>query len=1191
MGWLLAVAAAIKATGIDPQPLEALLPSLSVGLFGAFLVHLVIGGRLERGFFLELTAVLGLAAALVALWSLGFPGSWKESTLPVWSGTSLGLASLMVLTVRSARPGAQAREALPLALTLTVSSVVIAFFTTLTVALYPRTLDAFTFAADASFGGHLDYALGRLLQAAPWLAKSAGFVYDASLAALVLVFALEWRRGRGVPVDALSAGLTVTGLGVVLYFVFPVVGAVYLWPQLFPVAAPLSVPLQAMPVPAFLPAAGETVLGSLARNCMPSLHFAWALLVWWHARGMHALVRGSAALWVALTGLATLGFGFHYAVDLVVAVSVAALAQALCFPSGPAKWRAVGFNVAAVGVWLLLIRFGTATVLQVPGVSWVLGLVSVGGAFALESRAFAEALRAPPEPLAALSATPASRSLTTIFFISGAASLVYEVVFARKLGLVFGNTATANTTVLATYMGGMALGAWLGGMVAVRSQRPLLLYAGAELAVGLYCVISSPLFDAVRALYLSVAIGTDASADWLVGLQVTLGALVLLPPTVLMGATLPLLAHEQRGDDAEGRVAGLLYAANTFGAALGALATGYLLLPFLGVSASTSIAVAANLLAGLLAYGLSKNALPRANPVVSSALAAPELTSPRQRRVGLLVLGIGGIGTLALESVAIHLLATVVGSSAYAFTLMLFAFLIGLGGGSSAGNALLRRKGNPLLLLGALQVGAAVSVLLGVFFWEAVPSYFAAFDGYPLATSFGAREFIRLGVCLVALLPPTLCIGASWPVAMQCASAEETEKRGRAVGRAFAINTLGNIAGALLGGFVAIPLLGSLKSLQLVAAAAAALGLVALWQAGKAARLQLGVAFAAVALLFWGQPQDFDWTKLATGANVYFQRTDWGTVVDHAESLAGGITTVTAQPNGTRYLLTNGKFQGTWPGEEMKAQYGFTLVPLLHTQGRGRALVIGYGTGASARAAQEAGFAHLDVVDLTRDIVRLADRYFPECSGEVSSRPGVQMHYTDGRNFLSLSREQYDLIGLEISCIWFAGAATLYNREFYALAKQRLSERGVLQQWFQLHHLSREELLSIFETLHTEFAHVWIYVTGGQGVLVACNGDCAPTPEAAQKLASTASLAPNLALWGSVEALAKSRVLAPEEYEAMRADAERGSIVLEELVSTDDNLLLEYATPRANARDGQLTGTANIDMLLRFSKQGLPPTP
>jgi hypothetical protein len=195
------------------------------------------------------------------------------------------------------------------------------------------------------------------------------------------------------------------------------------------------------------------------------------------------------------------------------------------------------------------------------------------------------------------------------------------------------------------------------------------------------------------------------------------------------------------------------------------------------------------------------------------------------------------------------------------------------------------------------------------------------------------------------------------------------------------------------------------------------------------------------------------------------------------------------------------------------------------------------------------------------------------------------MHYTDGRNFLALSREKYDLIGLEISSIWFAGAATLYNREFYALAKQRLTDDGVLQQWFQLHHLSRFDLLSIFETLRTEFLHVWIYVTGGQGVLVACNGNCTPTAAEAQKLAQTPALAPGLALWGDLAELEKTRMLSPDAFEDLRADAERGGIVLEDLVSTDDNLLLEYATPRANVRDGRATGMANIDMLLRFSKE------
>src|SRR5262249_46336533 len=153
----------------------------------------------------------------------------------------------------------------------------------------------------------------------------------------------------------------------------------------------------------------------------------------------------------------------------------------------------------------------------------------------------------------------------------------------------------------------------------------------------------------------------------------------------------------------------------------------------------------------------------------------------------------------------------------------------------------------------------------------------------------------------------------------------------------------------------------------------------------------------------------------------------------------------------------------------------------LHTPERGRALVIGYGTGVSSRTLHQAGFAQLDIAELSADIVRMADRYFGDINGTVSREPGVQVHVTDGRNFLLLQPQAYDLVSMEITSIWFAGAGSLYNREFYQLVKKRLRPGGVLQQWLQLHHLAPIDLLYVLGSVRSEFQYVWLYHIGGQG--------------------------------------------------------------------------------------------------------------
>ncbi|MGH8641269.1 MAG: spermidine synthase, partial [Burkholderiales bacterium] len=280
-------------------------------------------------------------------------------------------------------------------------------------------------------------------------------------------------------------------------------------------------------------------------------------------------------------------------------------------------------------------------------------------------------------------------------------------------------------------------------------------------------------------------------------------------------------------------------------------------------------------------------------------------------------------------------------------------------------------------------------------------------------------------------------------------------------------------------------------------------------------------------------------------------------------------------------LVTNGKFQGNNEGE-VPAQIGFALSPLLHTAARDSALVIGYGSGMSARVLADAGFRALDIVDLSADIVRLANRHFADINKRVSERSGVRTYITDGRNFLMLQPRQYDVVSMEISSIWFAGAAALYNREFYRLVKRRLAPHGVLQQWVQLHHIDATDILHVLSSVRAEFEHVWLYFIGGQGMIIATNSPGAlPAVENVEIIDNTPALKELLELvGGSARDLLKTRLLHPAG-----TDLFLGSFGMPApfWVSTDDNLKLEYSTPRGNALDGTASMAQNINLLLNFA--------
>ena len=793
-------------------------------------------------------------------------------------------------------------------------------------------------------------------------------------------------------------------------------------------------------------------------------------------------------------------------------------------------------------------------------------------------------------------------SIAALFFVSGMTGLLYEVAFSKLLGYVFGATAYAVSAVLAAFMAGLAAGAHFGGRRAAKVTRPLAAYGVLEIGVGLVCAVTPITFGLLTNAYVAAARAAPGSLALLTILRAGLAGLVVFIPTIAMGATLPILSRLIAGAEGGERRLPVLYALNTGGGALGSLAGAYFLLPALGIRGTIFAAALANIVIGAAAIFLGRrdvvtlpahetasidpspheptpdSAAPPASaptaPATPSALARPA-DPPFDLGESIVLAFASGLLVFTAEVVQTHLLALLIGNSAYAFGIMLAVFLVCLSIGASRAPWLAKKYGNSALVIGMAAASLAFAVTLPL--WDRLPNVFAFFGKH--VHTWAGREACRMLVAFVVLAPATLCMGTTFPLLLtRVARRREVASL---VGRLTVANTIGTIVGSIATGYFILPALGSERSLIGVSIAFAALALFtgrALFRDATAGpRRFVAPAMAGLGVILSIVLPRWDMGRMTSGANVYFTL---GPPPDRLEMVRedvhGGVTTV-ARRGDLLTLYTNGKFQGD-NGAEMSAQRRFAHFPSLFVQKDDRALVIGLGTGTTLGTVAAYPFERIDVAEISPAIVEASRVYYAEQAFHALDDPRVRLHVNDGRNFLFITTEPYDLVTMELSSVWFAGSASLYSKEFYELVRSRLTDGGILQQWVQLHHIRRRELATIVRTLRSVFPHVALFVGGNQGILVAGNH---PLVASAARLAEfEKSERLRLTLDGKhlVDTL-DELVTSGEDLDRFVSESEPdGGPIL----STDDNLYLEYATPKGNVLVYDTSLREALDLLGRY---------
>ena len=698
----------------------------------------------------------------------------------------------------------------------------------------------------------------------------------------------------------------------------------------------------------------------------------------------------------------------------------------------------------------------------------------------------------------------AARAYSLLFFLSGATGLVYELLWVRVLYQSFGSTIQSVTTVVAAYMGGLGLGAWLFGRRADRHAKPAALYGWLEIAIGGFGLVSPLVLAVAHRVYVgtagALALGSGAS----VALRFGLAALVLLIPTTLMGGTLPALTKGFMGAERDRLQPSLgrLYALNTLGAVVGTALAGFVLVERVGIQGSLIGTAAVNLALGAAALGLAQPLEP--------GPAAPPGRAPAPdtlRRLALVLLALTAFASLLDEIAWTRVLVMVVGGSTYAFTLVLLMFLLGIGLGSAVVAG--RRTARPTTAADAAVAqgitGAGAALLLG--FFGALPLYILAVLQHP---GFGTTARLALlGVAVGAVvLIPAIGMGLSFPLLADLAAPRDAA-RGADVGAAYALNTLGSIAGAVLTGFVLVVALGTETTLRI---GLVVNGVVALVLAIYAARgvaegsaehralqsrvlvggllgsVALGAAFTAPGwstrlidlgpTIYGRQPMDAAGRRAFLthrGTRQLAFREGWNATVSVWEGLSG------------RTLRLNGKVDASDHGD-MNTQIMLGLAPAAARPEPASALVIGFGSGVTTRVlSQVPGMRRVRVVEIEPAVLAM-NGLFQGVNDSVLARRTVEAVVDDARSALQLHDDRFDVIVSEPSNPWVAGVATLYTPEFFRIVRSRLAEDGVYCQWVQVYQLPLPVVASVVRNLRAVFPHVEVWFSSSLDLMVLGSG-------------------------------------------------------------------------------------------------------
>lgn len=780
---------------------------------------------------------------------------------------------------------------------------------------------------------------------------------------------------------------------------------------------------------------------------------------------------------------------------------------------------------------------------------------------------------------------PKSKSWVFLFFfVSGATGLVYEVVWTRLLTLVMGNTHYSIATVLTVFMAGLAAGSYFGGRFIDRTGAPLAVYAVLEAAIGVYCLLIPYLIDWAFPVFQWIYNDSQNLPGKAAFFRFLVCSGILILPTTLMGATLPVLS-KYVSEDAEmiGRDVGTLYSMNTFGAVFGALGSAFLFMRLLGVSATINLAAAMNVGIALIIFAVFKPALGTGR-LPAKPKAKPTEAQSFNRRTVLILLcfGLSGLCALVYQVAWNRIFSLLLGSSVYAFSLILTTFILGLALGTVSFSRRIAVFQDFIKVFGLLQVGIGLSALAGLPFFDKIPFVNRwVYENWSL--EFFPIQWSNFLIIFSLLILPTFFMGAQFPIVIKLI-AQDLETLGHKVGEVYASNTVGTIFGSFIGGFLLVPHLGIQNAILSVAFINLLLGMGLLFSSPSLKPSVKAYGLPGILIVgLWGAWSLGTWDQavISSGSYIPYRIKDLGEAEVKANKILyykeGIHTTVTTElaVDGNIFLRVNGKSDASL-ALDMRTQLLSGYLPMFFHDNPKTGLVIGQGSGITLGAVERFPLEEIDLVEISPAVIE-GSRYFSPFNHQALDDPRVNIFLEDGRNRIALTSKKYDVIVSEPSNPWISGVGALFTIDFFEMLKKRLNPGGLVCIWVHT-NMSPKSFKSITRSFSSAFSHVtmWESIVGDDYLLIGSMEEFGLPFERVEKFLADPVRGKDLRRIGvgNVQDLMSLMIMRREALIKFSGEAP---------IHTDDNSLLEFNAPKYIYRDDrdvlvrQLTPFIHID--------------